>query len=174
MSTTCHQCQLLKEHSTPLRPPTLKIATHYPFELVAADLISLPHTPDGYVGCLVVVDPYSKGLAVVPIKNKKSSTVVTALTVQVFSFLPSVPATILTDNGPEFVSAEFSNFPSQSNVKYQLTTPYCPSSNGAVERVNHTIIGFLHSLVTDGCGWNENLFHAVTWKMRSAQRRKCD
>ena len=80
---------------------------------------------------------------------------------QVFPFLPCVPATILTDNGPEFVSAEFSNFLSQSNVKHQLTTPYFPSSNGAVERVNRTIIGFLLSLATDGCSWRENLPKSV-------------
>ena len=49
--STCHQCQIQKEFSTPLIPPTLKIQTSYPFELMAADLVSLSRTPSGYIGC---------------------------------------------------------------------------------------------------------------------------
>jgi hypothetical protein len=53
---TCHHCQINKEISTVVVPPTLKISTSRPFELVAADLISLPWTRSGFVGCLMVVE----------------------------------------------------------------------------------------------------------------------
>jgi hypothetical protein len=155
--TTCHQCQILKEFSNCIIPPTLKIATEYPFELMAADLVSLPRTANGNIGCLVIVDHYSKWVAVVPIKNKTSSTIVNALTYNVFPFLPRLPSKLLTDNGPEFVSAEFNSFLDEMGVFHQLTTPYCPTGNGAVERVNRTMQGFLRSLCTNQTNWDKFL-----------------
>jgi hypothetical protein len=118
--TTCHQCQIVKQFSTPLVPPTLKIKSEYPFELVAADLISLPRTSNGYVGCLMVVDHYSKWVTAVPIKNKTSATIIHAFDYQIFPFLPSVPTNLLTDNGPEFTSSAFSNFLDSVNVTHKL------------------------------------------------------
>ena len=60
-------------------PPKFKIHTSYPFEFLAIDLMSLPKTQSGYVACLVAVDHYSKFVAAIPIKNKKSQTVIEAL-----------------------------------------------------------------------------------------------
>lgn len=146
LCTSCHHCQLMKEYSTSHIPPTLKIHSSYPFELLAADLISLPRTSSGFIGCLVLVDHFSKWVSAVPIRNKKSSTIVHALANQVLPFLPSIPTNLLTDNGPEFTSSEFNEFLEQSDINHKLTTPYCPSSNGAVERVNRTIQNFCAAL----------------------------
>jgi hypothetical protein len=158
---SCHQCQIFKEFSTAIVPPTIKICTSYPFELVAADLVSLPRTSSGFVGCLVVVDHYSKWVAAVPIKNKASVTIINAFSKQVFPFLPRVPVKLLTDNGPEFSSREFSDFLVSFNVKHKLTTPYCPRSNGAIERVNRTIQNFLRNLVDGQSSWDAVLHKAL-------------
>lgn len=159
--TTCHSCQLTKEFSTPLVPPTLKIETSYPFELVAADLMSLPKTSTGFVGCLVIVDHYSKWASAVPIRNKQSGTIVRALKHQVLPFLPSMPSSLLTDNGPEFTSSEFCEFLDDCNITHKFTTPYCPTSNGAVERVNRTIQGLLRSIVEKQHVWDQDLPRAL-------------
>ena len=159
--TTCHQCQLFKIHPTTVLPPTLRIVTSYPFELVAADLISLPRTPAGYVGILMVVDHYSKWVSAVPIKNKQSATIIKSFREQIFPFLPTVPAKLLTYNGPEFVSSNFELFLSHNSIKHQLTTPYCPRSNGAVERVNRTVEGLLCNLMQEGSSWDQHLSKAI-------------
>ena len=159
--TTCYQCQTLKEFSTKIISPTLRIVTKHPFELVAADLISLPKTAQGYIGCLMVVDHYSKWVAAVPIKDKRSKTIIHCLEHSVFPFLPQIPRNLLTDNGPEFVSSEFGAFLERSNVVHKLTTPYCPTSNGAVERVNRTIKNFLRSLVDEDHSWDVFLPKAI-------------
>ena len=57
---TCFNCQIMKEYSCVVCPPTMKIQSSGPFELVAADLISFPRTSGGLVGCLMVVDHYSR------------------------------------------------------------------------------------------------------------------
>ena len=159
--TTCHQCQILKEFSTVILPPTLKIHSNYPFEVLAADCMSLPTTSKGYIGCLVAVDHYSKWVTVIPIKNKKSSTIVEAFETHIFPHILRLPASILTDNGPEFKSSEFGQFLNEYNIVHKLTTPYCPTSNGAVERVNRTIKNLLKSLIDNGFNWDVHLPKAL-------------
>ena len=159
--TTCHTCQLYKDFSTPVIPPRIKISTSYPFELLAADCMSLPTTSSGYVACLVVTDHYSKFVSVVPLKNKRSATVIDAFSRTILPFLPCVPTTILTDNGPEFISGEFNTFLDDCNIKHKLTTPGCPTSNGAVERVNRTIQNFIKTITTETNRWDEHLGRAL-------------
>ena len=86
LCTTCVTCQLSKDYGTRVIPPSLKISTSYPFELLAVDLMSLPRTRSGFVACLVAVDHFSKFVAAVPLKNKQSQTVVEALSQRVLPF----------------------------------------------------------------------------------------
>ena len=159
--TSCQKCQITKEYSTVVCPPTLKIQSSYPFELVAIDLVSLPKTAGGFIGCLMVVDHFSKWAAAVRIRDKKSSTVVSALKFQVFPFMPRVPAIILSDNGPEFTSQEFDSLMDAFSIKHKLTTPYQPTSNGCVERVNQSIKNLIRSVTDSGSTWDQSLPRAV-------------
>ena len=160
----CTSCSICQKNKTTARlkvPPTIKIQTKEPFQLVAMDLISLPTTPDGYIGALVVVDHYTKWLAVAPIKNKRTKTIIEKLENQLFPGLVKLPMKILTDNGPEFNSLEFADMTERLNIHHLKTTAHKPSSNGAVERVNRTIIEFLRSLTATPSAWKENLPMAV-------------
>lgn len=49
------------------------------FDLIAAGLIELPKSDRDHVGCLVVLDNFSRWLPIVPIRNKLTSTVAEAL-----------------------------------------------------------------------------------------------
>ena len=158
---TCSVCQRCKTTSKVKMPPTIKIQTNYPFELVAMDLVSLPPTLGGYIGILVLVDHYTKWLAVAPIKNKRTSHIIDKLEYQLFPGLIRLPTKILTDNGPEFNSLEFADMVDRLNIHHIKTTAYRPSSNGAVERVNRTIIEFLRSLTDSPSAWNTYLPTAV-------------
>ena len=154
---SCHTCQTMKDYSTPVNSPMIKITSSYPFELVAADLMALPKTSNGNIGCLVVADHYSKFVAAVPIKNKQSSTVIKAFTNHILPFLPAVPTNLLTDNGPEFVSSDFGDFVGEYSIFHKFTSPYHPQSNGACERVNRTIQNLMKVLVEDDNKWDEHL-----------------
>lgn len=157
---SCKQCQLLKASPLRILPPTLKVTTSYPFELVAVDLVEFGRTASGYIGCLMVVDHNSKWLSAVPIRNKTALVVANAMERQVLPYLPSVPGRILTDNGPEFRSSTFSDLLEKYNISHVLTTPYKPSSNGAVERVNRTIGSFLANL-SQSNQWDKSLTKAI-------------
>ena len=140
---SCTVCQTKKPTGQVIVPPTIKISTSFSFELVAMDLVSMPRSREGFVALLVVIDHHSKWLAIAAMKDKKASTVVNFLEFQIFPGLVRIPVKILTDNGPEFRSFEFTQLLENYRITHLKTTAYKPSSNGAVERVNRTILGLL-------------------------------
>ena len=157
---SCPDCQIMKISRQVYVPPTLKILTSSPFELVAADMVLFPRTSDGFIGCIIVVDHNSKWISAVAVKNKTSKSMVNAFKGQILPFLPRCPSKILTDNGSEFASREFNNMLEEFGIQHIYTTPYRPQSNGCIERVNRTIGGFLRSI--DGSNsWTAKLTSAV-------------
>ena len=107
-----------------------------------------------------MVDHYSKWVCVEPIRNKQATTIVNMFS-SILSSMLSVPTKVMTDNGPEFTAIVFDSFLSSHGISHQLTTPYKPTSNGAVERVNRTVQGFLRSLCALGNRWDDELSKAV-------------
>ena len=77
----------------------VKIKAAGPFDLITADLVKLPSTTNGNNYCLVVVDHYSKWMAGVPLKDKRSLSVANAFKHRILPSLHRKPIRILTDNG---------------------------------------------------------------------------
>ena len=75
--------------------------------------------------------------------------------------MPRIPVRVLTDNGPEFTSEAFGTLLERYNIVHVRTTPYKPSSNGAVERVNRTIGELLRILTCEPRKWDESLAKAL-------------
>src|ERR1700755_1523663 len=153
---TCDICQKFKISHQTEKPPTLKIETTFPFQLVAMDCVNFPRTSRGNIGCLVAVDHFSKWVFMEPLKDKKSSTIA-----KIFEelFLPSMiwlPETVLTDNGSEF-QLRFPEVLVRYGIKHTTSSPYKPSSNGAVERVNRTIGELLRLVLSHGGEWDIQL-----------------
>ena len=142
-------------------PPMLKITASYPFEILAVDLVSLPPTKKGNVAILVAVDHYSKFMNVVPLKNKKSVSVINALNCNIVPFLPRRPTKILSDNGPEWSSQLFEDWIDSWGMKLVKTTPYKPTSNGMVERTNQTVTKLLANLENKEGHWDDHLPRAA-------------
>ena len=158
---SCPVCQKYKVSACSVSPPIIKIDSDCPFSLLAVDLLQLPKTSGGHVGCLVAVDHYSKWLVVVPIKNKQASTVTAAFEHRVLASLPAKPLRLLSDNGPEFISTTFNALLEKYDIDHVLTTPYKPSSNGAVERVNRTLIERLRCLASSPLSWDDDISKVV-------------
>ena len=147
---SCQRCQQFKTRSQPITAPIIKIATERPFQLLAADCLSLPETPSGNVGCFVLVDHYTKWAHVVPIRDKRGDTIAKIFESRVLPSLPRKPERILSDNGPEFANHLFSSVLRKYNIAETKSTPNHPQSNGAVERLNRTLVEMLR------CSGEEN------------------
>ena len=57
---------------------------------------------------------------------------------------------MVSDNGPQLASEEFSQFLKQNGVKFTRVPPYNPASNGAAERSVQTAKTFLTKQVLEG------------------------
>ena len=157
----CKRCQLYKTTAQTKTPPMHKIQCHEPFELVAADVVLFPRTSRGFIGCLVIVDHYSKWSMAIPIRRKTSAAVATAFEHHVLVALLRKPKRVLTDNGPEFRGPEFEKVLDSWGINHVYSTPLRPEGNGAVERCNRSL-GQALRLLSDSAGnWDEHLARAL-------------
>ncbi len=81
---------------------------------------------------LVVIDAYSKWIEVCPMTTPSTFTTTQQLR-QLFSQF-GIPETIVSDNGTQFLSAEFHEFCQVNGIHHIRVSPYHPSSNGLAER----------------------------------------
>lgn len=117
----------------------IKINIQKPFKLVAVDLLQLPKSTIGYNYAFILIDHFSKWVAVVLIKNKHTSLVTTAF------------------NAREFRGPEFRDFLKFHQIHHIYMTPYSPASNGITERVNKTLIQYLHLSLNNPLDWDLQL-----------------
>ena len=82
---------------------------------------------------LLLLDAHSKWPE---IYQMKSTTVQKTITILKHIFAThGIPEQLVTDNGSQFTSREFMKFMTNNGIKHIKTSPYHPSSNGAVERL---------------------------------------
>ena len=97
-----------------------------PWAKVAADLCELDNRT-----LLVITDYYSNFIEVVRINSTTSRAIIKELK-EVFARF-GVPDTLVTDNGPQFSSAEFAVFARTWMFEHKTSSPIYPQSNGKAE-----------------------------------------
>jgi len=96
---------------------------------------------------LIIVDAFSKWVEVKVTRSATSYATITILD-ELFATY-GAPVTVVSDNGRQFVSAEFKTFLQSSGVRYhKLSAPYHPSTNGQVERYVQTVKDSLQKMET--------------------------
>lgn len=105
---------------------------NYPWERIAADLFELKGST-----YLLVADYYSRFIEVQKLTTTTSSNIVTQLKAIFARF--GIPATVVTDNGPQFDSLEMKEFAQAYEFQHTTTSPYFPQSNGIAERMVKTM-----------------------------------
>lgn len=86
---------------------------------------------------LIVVDAFSKWIEAVRVAS--ATTTSTIIVLRRLFATHGIPETLVSDNGPKFVSEEFALFLSSNNITHIQTAPKHPSSNGLAERAVQTI-----------------------------------
>ena len=145
VTRTCEYCMKTKPFVSHNKPPITKIHTERPFQLVHVDLMELTQTFQQNKYVLTVIDQYTKWGAAYPLRNKTTSLVASTMD-RILSGLPTIPETIISDNGKEFVGDSFQALMKNYNIQHKFITPYSPQSNGLVERFNKTLQGILTGL----------------------------
>ena len=80
---------------------------------------------------MVIVDAHSKWTEAVEMKSTMAAKTIKELW-KVFS-VHGIPEQVVSDNDPQFSSAEFGEFCKVNGVKHLCVSPYHPASNGLAE-----------------------------------------
>ena len=123
----CQQCQLHQKApaEAPLHPWEWP---GQPWSRVHIDYAG-PYKGHMY---LVVIDAHSKWMEVHIMQSTTSAATIVKLK-EIFA-THGLPETIVSNNGPNFTSAELENFLSKNGVKHTKVLPYHPASNGQAQR----------------------------------------
>jgi transposase InsO family protein len=126
-----------------------EMAIGAPFERIGIDLTG-PHPPSrrGHVYILTYVDHFTKWAEAIPLRNKEASTIANALIYEIFPRL-GLPRHFLSDNGRKYRNQLLEELSVQLNIDGIFTTPYTPSTNGAIERLHRTMNSMLSKVIVD-------------------------
>ena len=130
MPNLCKSIHPTQRATDVLTPPK------HPWEKVGSDLFELNGST-----YLLVVDYFSRFIEIQKLLSINSRSVILALKA-IFS-RHGVPATLVSDNGPQYASREMQEFAESYGFKHVTSSPYFPQSNGMVERSVKTVKSLL-------------------------------
>ena len=107
-----------------------------PWEKVASDLFELKGTP-----YIIVVDYLSRYIEILKLTTTTSSSIIVAMK-SIFS-RHGIPNVVVSDNGPQYASKEFTQFAESYGFNHQTSSPYHPQGNGEAERAVRTVKSLL-------------------------------
>ena len=81
---------------------------------------------------LLVVDNYSRYPEIIQLTSTTSASIIQALKVIFASH--GIPEEFISNNGPQYISQEFSNFSKEYDMIHQISSPHYPRGNGLAER----------------------------------------
>lgn len=102
-----------------------------PWKRIALDLCE--HNKNNY---LVISDNYSRLLEVLHLPSTSSTQVIQRLKATLARF--GIPDEVVSDNGPQFSSAEFQELARQLDSRHITSSPHHPQGNGHPERAVQT------------------------------------
>lgn len=146
----CKPCQMTSIPDSP-NPIIRRIPTQ-PWQDLAMDFKE--GLPSGK-SLLVVVCYTSRFIQVEAMRPATSQRVISAL-LRMFSLF-GVPRSITADNGPQFRSSELKQFCTSYGIHLNLSTPYWPEQNGAVERQMRNIGRRIKISTIQGTDWENDL-----------------
>lgn len=153
---TCHTCQVVKSGFSHLRPELGSLPRPQRGQQVIALDIKGPFSVsrDKKRFVIVGVDLFTKYAYTRAVPNVEGKTVGNFLMDEVFRF--GVPETVLTDNAPNLKQSIPGVLYRRMGIKSLNSTPYHPSSNGAVERLIQTLGTMIKCASQDDPnGWSE-------------------
>ena len=105
---------------------------------------------------LIVVDDYSKWPEVVRMRNCTTASATIRELRHIFS-RNGMPVMLVSDQGPQFTSDEFSKFMTDNQIKHVTSPTYSPKSNGLAERFVQTFKYSMKKMYENSTDLDRNL-----------------
>lgn len=165
---SCDKCQEFKpsQQATPGKMGTSN--TTRPWEIVSIDIIGpKPRSSSGHCYILVMQDKFTKWVETQPMRQAKAPTIVKIVKEKVVLRFGS-PKTIITDNGSQFISKEFTALLDEYGINHQKTPVYSPQCN-PVERANRVIGTMISQFITKTHRTWDKYLPELTFAMNTAK-----
>jgi hypothetical protein len=156
---TCAKRKVAGTCKAPLQPFPI---AEYIWQRMAMDIVGpVPVSQKGNNHILVMLEYVTRYAIAVPLKSTTAQTIIRKFIKHVVNE-EGIPSEILTDQGTNFMSNAMKEMCTQLGIKQLRTTIYHPQTDGAVERVNRTIIDMVTPFAhKDPKQWDEHLDYVV-------------
>ncbi|GFX35997.1 retrovirus-related Pol polyprotein from transposon opus [Trichonephila clavipes] len=143
--STCDRCQKFNYKNALPAGRLMPIVSKYPNEIVTLDLVG-PYPasrPERYKFILVITDHFTKWSRY------------------------GAPISLISDNGPQFISDVFEHLSHRLDIKHMKTVTYRPQSN-LTERVNRNLVQMIASFVEENHENWDQFLHEFAFALRTA------
>jgi transposase InsO family protein len=110
-----------------------------PWQHISIDFHELPRDRNGYDTVMIMVDRFGKRCISIPCKKTTDAKEAAKLYIQYPYRIYGPPDTIVSDRGPQFISAFWDEFTRILGIKLKLSTAYHPQTDGQTEIVNQCL-----------------------------------
>ncbi|MBW0544035.1 hypothetical protein O181_083750 [Austropuccinia psidii MF-1] len=150
---TCYRCQKANKYTGKRLGNMIMIQEpSRPWEIVHMDWVTgLPQGGDrSYNACLVIVDRFSKTQIFLPCHKDDISMDIALLIWNRVGSWTGILTNIISDRGPKFTSALWTNLHRLFGTKFSFSTAYHPQNNALAERMIQTLEDMVRRFCTYG------------------------
>ena len=144
----CHICQRSRSTRTTtfgtLKPLSVPLK---PWNDISMDFITGLPWSDGFDSIFIVIDRLSKMRHFVACQSTCTAQDLAAIYIKHIFRLHGLPKTIISDRGPQFVSAFWTKLCQRLKIDKRLSTAFHPQTDGQTERVNSVLEQYLRCYV---------------------------
>ncbi|GFS86431.1 retrovirus-related Pol polyprotein from transposon 412 [Trichonephila clavipes] len=146
----------------------MPIVSKYPNEIVTLDLLG-PYPasrPERYKFILVISDHFTKWCELIPLRKASAQAIANALFDNYIARY-GAPISLISDNGPQFISDVFEHLSHRLDIKHMKTVTYRPQAN-LTERVNRNLVQMIASFVEENHENWDQFLHEIAFALRTA------
>ncbi|GFX98233.1 hypothetical protein TNCV_4908761 [Trichonephila clavipes] len=166
--STCDRCQKFNYKNALPAGRLMPIVSKYPNEIVTLDLVG-PYPasrPERYKFILVITDHFTKWCEPIPLRKASAQTIANAFFNNYIARY-GAPISLISDNGPQFISDVFEHLSHRLDIKHMKTVTYRPQSN-LTERVNRNLVQMIASFVEENHENWDQFLHEFAFALRTA------
>src|SRR6266498_2940943 len=161
----CQQRESMKQNNQKRTIPPTDI-----FERWEVDIVEpLPITREGNRYIVVAIDYFLRWPEAKPLKTANADTVATFLYEEIICRFEALRI-LQSDRGTHFINELIQRLTKRFKIKYSLSSPYHPQSNGLVERFNKTLCEGIAKLVKEVDQW-DRFIQPVLFAYRTKELR---
>ncbi|GFX92349.1 transposon Tf2-11 polyprotein [Trichonephila clavipes] len=166
--STCDRCLKFNYKNALPAGRLIPIVSNYPNEILTLDLLG-PYPasrPERYRFVLVITDHFIKWSELILLRKVSAQAIANAFFENYISRY-GAPISLISDNGPQFISEVFEPLSHRLDIKHMKTITYRPQAN-LTERVNRNLVQMIACFVKENHENWDRFLHEFAFALRTS------